>query len=99
MSTERAWHWLIGGHLKKETEVWVCAVQEQALWVSSIKHHIDGQDVSPMCRLCDESSETVLRLSSGFPVLGKSKYIIRHDIVGKNIHWLLLKKNGIPSVN
>ena len=51
----------------------MCAAQEQALWVNSIKHHIDGQDESPMCRLCGESSEMVVDLC-GCPVLAKSKY-------------------------
>ena len=60
VSTERMWQWLKGGHLKKETGAVVCAAQEQALWVNSIKHHIDGQDVSPMRRLCGESSQTVI---------------------------------------
>ena len=40
-----------------------------------------------------------MHLSSGCPVLAKSKYRIRHDIVGKYIHWLLLKKYGIPTGN
>ena len=52
-----------------------------------------------MCSLCGESSKTVMHLSSGCPVLAKSKYRIRHDIVGKHIHWLLLKKHGIPTGN
>ena len=32
-------------------------------------------------------------------MLAKSKYQIRHDIVGKEIHWFLLKKHGIPTGN
>ena len=32
----------------------MCAAQEQTLRVNSIKNHIDGQDVSPMWRLCGE---------------------------------------------
>ena len=40
-----------------------------------------------------------MHLSSGCPVLAKSKYRIRHDIVGKYIHRLLLKKCGIPTGN
>ena len=86
MITERTWQWLKGGYLKKETEAMVYAAQEQALRVNSIKQHIDGKDVSPMCRLRGESSETVMHLSSGCPVLAKSKYQMRHDIVGKHIH-------------
>ena len=88
-----------GGHLKKDTVVMVCDVQEHALRVNLIKQHTDGHDVSPTCRLCGESSETVMHLSSGFPVLTKLKYRIRHDIVGKHIHRLLLKEHGIPTGN
>ena len=99
VSTERTWQSLKGGHLKKETEEMVCVAQEQALRVNSIKNHIDGHDVSPMCRLCGESSETMIHLSSGCPVLAKSKYRIRHDIVRKHIHWLLRKKHWIPTGN
>ena len=77
----------------------MCAAQEKALRVNLIKHNIDGQDVPPMCRLGGESRETVMHLSSGYPVLAKSKYRIQHCVVGKHIHWLLLKKHGIPTRN
>ena len=77
----------------------MCAAQELALRINSIKHHIDGQDISLLCRLCGESNETVMHLSSGCPVLAKLKYRIRHDIAGKHIHCLLLKKYGIPAGN
>ena len=74
-----------GAHLKKETEAMVCAAQEQTLRVKSINHHIDAQDISPMCSLCDDMSQMVIHLSSGCLVLSKSKYRIRHNIVGKHI--------------
>ena len=93
------WQWLMGGNFKKDTEEMVCAAQEQAQRINSIKSHIDGQDVSPMCRLCGELSETVLHLSSSCPVLAKFRYRIRQDIVGKHIHWFLLSKNGVPTGN
>ena len=60
--------------------------------VNSKKHHTDGQDISLMCRLCDESSEMVMHLSIGCTVLVKSKYRIPDDIVAKHIHGLLLKE-------
>ena len=74
MSRERTWKWFRRGHLKKETEAMVCAAQEQAQQINSIRHHTDNQDVSPICRLCGKLSETVMHLSSGCPVLAKSKY-------------------------
>ena len=81
-----------GGHLKKETEAMVHAAKDQALQVNSIKHHIDGQDISPMCTLCDEMSETVMHINNGFPVLAASKCQVWHDRVGNHIYLLLLKK-------
>ena len=52
----------------------VRAAQERTLRENSIKHHTDDQDESSICRLCGESSETVMHLSSGCPALAKSKY-------------------------
>ena len=99
VSAEKTWQWLKEGHLKKDTEAMVCVAQEQALRVNSIKYHIDGQEVSLMCRLCGESSETVMHLIRSCPVLAKLKYPTRHDIVGQHIHWLLFKKYRIPAGN
>ena len=42
VSTDRTWQRLKGRQLKKETEAMVCAAQEQALRVNSIKINIDG---------------------------------------------------------
>ena len=75
MSTDRTWQLLKGEQLKKETETIVCAAQEQALQVNLMKNHIHIH-VSPMRKLCGESSETVMHPSSGRPVLAKSKYRI-----------------------
>ena len=74
MSIEIKWQCLKREHLKKDAETMVRAKQEKAQQVNLIKHHIDGQEVSPICRLRSESSETVMHLSSGCPLLGKSKY-------------------------
>ena len=90
MSTEIMWQWLNGGYLKKETEAMVCSTQEQALRVNSIKRHAERQDISTMCSLCVELSEMVIHLSSGWPVLAKTKYQIRHDIMRKHVTWMFL---------
>ena len=97
VSTDRTWQWMVGGHIRKETEGLICAAQEQALRVNSIRNAIDGQDVSPMCRMCGCTNETVMHVASGCPVLAESKYLSRHDTVGKHIHWLLLKKFEIAA--
>ena len=77
----------------------MCAAQDQALRAKSIKVHIDGQDLSLICRLCGESTETVRHLNSICPALATSKYRTRHGILGKHIHWLVLRKFGLPTKN
>ena len=54
----------------------MCVSREQTLRINSINYHIDDQDVSLMCSLCSKSSETVMHLNSGCPVLVKLKYRI-----------------------
>ena len=77
----------------------MCAAQDQALRAKSIKVHIDGQDLSLICRLGGESTETVRHLNSICPALATSKYRTRHGILGKHIHWLVLRKFGLPTKN
>ena len=54
VKSKESWNWLTRGNLKKETEGTIMAAQDQALQTNVVKHRIDGQEVSPMCRLCRE---------------------------------------------
>ena len=49
--------------------------------------------------MCGESSVTVMHIGSGCPMLAMSKYQIRQNIVGKDIHWLLMKNYRTPTGN
>ena len=44
--------------LKVETETMLCAAQEQAIRKNNGKHKIHKKAQSPLCRMCDEKSET-----------------------------------------
>ena len=48
----RSWQWLRNGDLKKATEGTIMAAQEQATRTRSVRHSIDKESVSPLCRLC-----------------------------------------------
>ena len=47
---QRRWQWLKAGELKRETESFICAAQEQALRTNAMKNGIDHQDVSSLFR-------------------------------------------------
>ena len=61
---EKTWWWLKKGDLKPETEVLLCAAQEQALRTNYVKFHIDRTVESPLCRLCGEKGEHITHLIS-----------------------------------
>ena len=49
------------------------------------------------CRYCKRQKETIDHLISGCPILATKEYLIRHDKVGKYIHWKLCKHYNIPT--
>ena len=51
---KRTWDWLRKGRLKRETEGFVTATQDQALETNRIKHRIDKQDIVATCRMCGQ---------------------------------------------
>ena len=53
------WEWLKRGEFKRETESLLCAAQEQALRVNTIKYSIDRTSDTPLCRLCNKKTESI----------------------------------------
>ena len=87
-----SWDWLKKGDLKKATEGTLMAAQEQAIRTRSIKHHIDKENISPLCRICGEREETVAHLISECKNLAQKQYKQwRHDKIAQVIHWQLCK--------
>ncbi|CAB4022312.1 Hypothetical predicted protein [Paramuricea clavata] len=86
---EETWWWLKKGDLKPETEVLLCAAQEQALRTNYVKFHIDRTVESPLCRLCGEKGEHITHLISECKKLAQKEYKRRHDNVARIVHWKL----------
>ena len=95
VADQRSWEWLKSGYMKKGTEAMITAAQDQALRTNWIKAHIDGHDCSPMCRLCNEKEESAMHIASGCKVLAERQYKLRHDLVGRRVHWALYQKYKI----
>ena len=95
VSGPRSYDWLKGGYLGKTTESYICAAQENVLETRARKAYIYGEDVNPKCRICGLWDENVMHLASGCKELAKRQYVIRHDNMGKRVHWELCRKYGI----
>ena len=59
LSSNDTWQWLQRGELKKETEGMIMAAQDQALRTRHIQRAIDGTNISPKCRKCNQKDETI----------------------------------------
>ena len=51
---EQTWNWLKKGDMKKATERTIMAAQEQAIRTRFVRHCIEKENISPLCRLCGE---------------------------------------------
>ena len=89
VSHEKTWTWLRKGNLKRETESLPIAAQNNAIRTNHIKVRIDKTQQNSKCRLWDE---TINHIISECSKLTPKEYKIRHDLVGRVIHWELFKK-------
>ena len=92
--SDQSWDWLKKGRMKRETESVVCAAQDQALNTNAIKSKIYKENISPLCRLCNKHSETVMHLLSGCENLAQKRL---QEKAGLRMHWLLCCKYDIES--
>lgn len=99
VDTEKTWSWLRNGDLKKETEGFLLAAQDQALRTNAIKAKIDKTTDNSKCRLCKEKDETVDHLVSACSKIAQTDYKERHNKVASMLHWNLCKKYNMPAVD
>ena len=93
---QKSWSWVRKGGIKKETEGTIFAAQEQALRTNAIKKRIDGQDISPLCRMCGEREEIIAHIVSECSKMAQKQYKEwRHDKVAQIVHWKICEKHKI----
>ena len=94
---ENTWCWLKIGDLKKETEGFIMAAQDQALRTNAIRAKIDKTTEDSKCRLCKEKEESVDHLVSTCSKIAQTDYKERHNKVATMLHWNLCKKYHLPA--
>ena len=91
------WNWLKKGELKKKTEGFLIAAQDQALRTNSIKAKIDKVTEDSKCRLFKEKGEAIDPLISSCSKIAQIDYKERHNKVASMLHWNLRKKYYLPA--
>ena len=75
------------------------AAQNSTIRTNHIKARIDKTQQNSKCRLCGDRDETINHIISECSKLAQKEYKIRHDWVGKVIHWEMYKKFKFDHVN
>ena len=96
---EITWNWLKNGYLKKETEGFIMAAQDQAIRTNAIKAKIDKTSSDSKCRLCKVKEETIDHLVSSCSKIAQTDYKERHNKVASMLHWNLCRKYNLPTAD
>ena len=85
------------GELKKETEGFLIAAQDQALRTNVIKAKISKVTEDTKCRLCKEKDVTIDHLISLCIKIAQTNYKEHHNKVASMLNWNLCKKYHLPA--
>ena len=89
--------WLRSAGLKAETEGFIVAAQDQALFTRNYQANVIHNGADDKCRFCNKSTETIDHLVSGCSILASNEYTNRHNRVGQYIHWKVCNHYGIET--
>ena len=92
MDIEQSYRWLKSGDVKGETESTIVAAQDQAISTNYFKNNILKEEIESKCRLCKQ-------LTSGWRILAKNEYLMRHDKVCTHLHYTICKALGIETTD
>ena len=92
---EKTWQWMRDCGLRKWTEGYVCAAQENVLTTRNYCVSVLKQGGERKCRLCGEYVETVGHLVSACSALAQTEYKRRHDKMGLRVYWELCGNYGL----
>ena len=74
--------WLRRRNLRRETESYLIAAQNDAIKTNYVKAKIDNTQKNSKCRICSDRNETVNPIISEYSKLIQKEYTSRHDWVG-----------------
>ena len=99
ISPEKTLTWLRKENFKIEMESLLIAAQDNAIRTNHIKARIDKTQQNSKCRLCGDRDETINHIISECSKLAQREYKVRHDWVGKVVHWEMCRKCQFDHTN
>ena len=97
LNVKKSLSWLDKCHLSPQSEGYICAMQELAIFTKWHEVHILKNSTSDKCRICGKEPETTTHLLAGCDVLAKKEYLDRHNQVAQYIHHSVCKSFNFPT--
>ena len=79
--TDACKSWLVDGRLRSETEGLLVAAQDGVIPTQAYRQRVRNESISPLCRICSKSPETIGHLLSVCDPRKWKNYKERHDRV------------------
>ena len=89
--------WLGKSHMSPQSESFILAAQELALFTHWHERHILKNRESDTCRVCMSKPETTSHILSGCDSLAKKEYLDRHNGVAQYVHHALCQSYSIQT--
>src|SRR5678815_397501 len=87
---------LTRGQLQAEEERVIIAAQDRTIRTRWHRKHIERENISDKCRVCDQDTESVSHILAGCQaLLERHLYTERHNTICKLIHFKLCQKYNI----
>ena len=97
ISKQLSLSWLDKCHMSPQTEAYIMAAQELALFTHWHERHILKKNVSDLCRVCHSKPETTAHILSGCDNLAKKEYLDRHNGIAQYLHHALCQNFNIQT--
>ena len=89
--------WLEKAHMSPQSEAYIMAAQELALFTRWHERNILKKQVDDKCRVCHAKPETMSHILAGCDTLAKKEYLDRHNGVAQYIHHTICQKYQIQT--
>ena len=89
--------WLEKAHMSPQSESYIMAAQELALFTRWHERHILKKQVDDKCRVCHAKPESMSHILSGCDILAKKEYLERHNGVAQYIHHAICRNFHIDT--
>ena len=91
--------WLDKAHLSPQSELYIMAAQELALFTRWHERHILKKQIDDKCRVCHAKPQSMSHILSGCDILAKKEYLDRHNGVAQYIHHTICQSYQIHTTS